>query len=94
MAEEFVRREEFDVLKRDVEKIRQEMSENSKTLANIDKKLDVITERLVNSDKIDELKISPLESRITKLENGISWLWKLCATIIITGIISAIITFK
>lgn len=27
MAEEFVRREEFDVLKRDVEKIRQEMSE-------------------------------------------------------------------
>lgn len=94
MAEEFVERKEFNDLKNEVNKIREDMVETAKTLSSIDKKIDVITERLVNSDKIDELKLSPLEKRLTKLEDNNSWLWKLCATAIITGIISAVISFK
>lgn len=94
MAEEYVKREEFDILKKDVEKIKDEMTENAKVLAQMDKKLDVINEKLGTADEITLLKISPIEDRVTKLENGINWLWKLCATIIITGIIGAVISFK
>ena len=94
MAEDYVKREEFENLKKDVEKIKDDMAENTKTLNNIDKKIDVITERLTNADKIDDLKLNPLDARVTKLENGISWLWRLCAGAIITGVISAIISFK
>lgn len=83
MAEEFVKREEFNSLKNDVERIKEEMSENAKTLQSIDKKIDVITERLVSSDKIDELKITPLEKRLTKLEDNQSWLWKAFGTALI-----------
>ena len=32
--------------------------------------------------------------RLQKLEDNQGWLWKLCASIIITGIIGAIITFN
>lgn len=92
--EEFVRKEDFNNLKQEVEKIKVDIIENTKTLQSIDKKIDVITERLISSDKIDELKLNPIEKRLSKLEDNNSWLWKLCATAIITGIISAIISFK
>lgn len=76
MSEEFVKKEEFNNLKQEVEKIKDEISDNTKTLNLMDKKLDVITERLVSSDKIDELKINPLEKRLANVENNQSWLWK------------------
>lgn len=94
MGDEYVKKEEFNILKNDVDKIKEGMSENVKALHSIETKIDVITERLVNSTKIDDLKIDPLEKRVTKLENGISWLWRLCATIVITGAVGAVITFK
>ena len=46
------------------------MVESSKTLHSIETKIDVISERLVNSDKIDELKINPIEKRVSKLEEN------------------------
>ena len=76
MAEEFVERKEFNDLKNEVNKIREDMVETAKTLSSIDKKIDVITERLVNSDKIDELKLNPIEKRVSKLEDNLGWLWK------------------
>lgn len=76
MAEEYVKREEFDILKKDVEKIKDEMTENAKTLQSIDKKIDVITERLINADKIDDLKLNPIEKRVSKLEDNLSWVWR------------------
>lgn len=76
MAEEFVKQEEFNMVKKDVEKIKEDMRENAKTLATIDKKLDVITERLTSADKIDDLKLTPMEKRISKLEDNQSWLWR------------------
>lgn len=79
MAEEFVKKEEFIDLKNEVNKIREDMVESAKTLQGIDKKLDVISERLVNSDKIDELKLNPLEKRVTKLEDSNTWLWRTLA---------------
>lgn len=90
MGEEFVKREEFNNLKNDVERIKEEMSENAKTLQSIDKKIDIITERLVSSDKIDELKISPLEKRLTKLEDNQGWLWKAFGTALIGVLVKVV----
>ena len=94
MSEEFVNRTEFNQLKDEVNEIKQEMAESSKILQAIERKIDVINEKLNTTGEINLLKINPIETRVSKLENGISWLWKLCAGAVITGVISAIFTFK
>ena len=94
MSEEFVSRNEFNNLKNEVQELKEEVTEYRSLLQQIDKKIDVIGEKIANGEKIDELKIQPIEKRIQKLEDNQGWLWKLCASIIITGIIGAVITFK
>ena len=94
MSEEYISRNEFNGLKQEVQELKEEVSEYKGILTQIDKKIDVIGEKIVNGEKIDELKIQPIEKRLQKLEDNQGWLWKLCASIIITGIIGAIITFK
>ena len=94
MSEEFVSRDEFNGLKQEVQELKVEFNESKNILTMIDKKIDVIGEKIANGEKIDELKIQPIEKRLQKLEDNQGWLWKLCASIIITGIIGAIITFK
>ena len=94
MQEEFVSRNEFNNLKNEVQELKEEVTEYRSLLQQIDKKIDVIGEKIANGEKIDELKIQPIEKRLQKLEDNQGWLWKLCASIIITGIIGAVITFK
>ena len=94
MSEEYISRNEFNGLKQEVQELKEEVSEYKGILTQIDKKIDVIGEKIANGEKIDELKIQPIEKRVQKLEENQGWLWKLCASIIITGIIGAIITFK
>ena len=94
MPGEFVSRNEFNNLKNEVQELKEEVTEYRSLLQQIDKKIDVIGEKIANGEKIDELKIQPIEKRLQKLEDNQGWLWKLCASIIITGIIGAIITFK
>lgn len=74
--EEFVKREEFENLKEKVSKMEEELTESNKLLQSIDKKIDIISEKIVSSDKIDELKYKPLESKVTKVEANQEWLWK------------------
>ena len=76
MTEEFVNRVEFDSLKEDVNKLKRENEQSSKLLLEIDKKIDIINEKIITADKIDELKFSPIEKRIRTLEENQSWLWK------------------
>lgn len=94
MPENFVSRNEFNSLKQEVQELKEEINEYKQLLTQIDKKCDVITEKIANGEKMDELKLQSFEKRITKLEENQSWLWKLCASIIITGIIGAVISFK
>ena len=94
MSEEYVSRNEFNGLKQEVQELKIEVNEYKSILTQIDKKIDVIGEKIANGEKIDELKIQPIEKRIQKLEDNQGWLWKLCASIIITGIIGAVVTFK
>lgn len=74
MAEEFVSRNEFNSLKEEVQELKVEMNENKSLLTTIDKKIDVITERISNGDKIDELKLKPINRRIDDLEDSHKWL--------------------
>lgn len=76
MSEEFVNRIEFNMLKDEVESIKSEMADNSKLLHTIDKKIDVISSKIENSDKMDDLKLQPIDKRVKKLEDGQDWLWK------------------
>lgn len=88
--ENYVNRVEFDALKDEVREIKEEMSINSRLLQTIDKKIDVINEKIITSDKIDDLKYAPIEKRVKKLEDGSEWLKRtLGATII--GIVIKII---
>lgn len=74
MSESFVSREEFNSLKQEVQSLKTEIDENKKLLVAIDKKIDVITERISNADKIDELKLKPLNKRVSDLEESHKWL--------------------
>lgn len=76
MPEEFVNKMEFNMLKEEVNKIKKETEESSKLLLEIDKKIDIINEKIITADKIDDLKFNPMEKRLKKLEDDQSWLWK------------------
>ena len=74
MAEEFVSRKEFDILKDEVNAIKKDLDESQKLLQIIDKKIDVISEKMLSNDKIEDLKLQPLDNRVTKLEENQTWL--------------------
>lgn len=79
----FVSREEFNGLKQEVQGLKIEMNENKSLLQQIDKKIDVISERIANGDKIDELKLKPLNDRVEKLESSHVWLQRTVGATII-----------
>lgn len=91
MAEEYVGRAEFNQLKEEVNEIKQEMSESSKLLQAIDKKIDVIDAKIVTADKIDDLKLTPLEKRVDTLEESQKWLRRAIVGGIISIVIGAIV---
>lgn len=89
MSEEFVGRNEFDQLKEKVDKLEKTMENSENLLREIDKKVDVISEKILNSDQKEELKLQPINTRLTKVEDNQSWLWKT----VIGSIIAIIIKF-
>lgn len=90
MSDEFVNRQEFESLKEEVRELKEEVSEYKQLLQQIDKKCDVITERISNANKIDELKLEPLTMRVQKLEDNLNWLAKTVAGAIIAFVIKVI----
>ena len=91
MSEEFVGRKEFEALKEEVNEIKNSMSESSKLLQEIDKKIDVISEKLANSDKVEALKFSPIEQRIEALEESQKWLRRTIIGEIIAVVMAGIV---
>lgn len=90
MEQNFVDRKEFEKLEKKVYDIEETMNNNFELLTKIDKKVDLISERIVSADKIEELKLEPLNERIKKVEDNQSWLWKTSGATIL-GIIIKII---
>ena len=72
MEKKEVSREEFDALVEKVNKLEKITDDQTLLLQEIDKKLDVITEKLNSSKTIEELKIKPIEEKVNKIlnENG------------------------
>lgn len=90
MSEDFVSRNEFNSLKAEVQELKEEVGEYRGLLQTIDKKIDVIGEKINNGEKMDQLKLQPLEKRVTKLEENNSWLAKTLAATIISIVIKII----
>lgn len=89
--EEFVTKTEFNNLKEEVKSIKQDLDDSQKLLIEIDKKIDVISEKIISNNKIEDLKLTPLEKRVTKLEDSQLWLRRTIAGSIIAIVFEAIV---
>lgn len=87
--DEFVSRNEFNQLREKVDKLEQTMENSENLLREIDKKVSIISEKILSSDEKEELKLQPIYSRLDKVEENQSWLWKT----VIGSIIAIIIKF-
>lgn len=94
MEKKEVSREEFDALVEKVNKLEKITDDQTLLLQEIDKKLDVITEKLNSSKTIEELKIKPIEEKVNKIEDNNRWLWRTIVGAIIGILINGIITIK
>ena len=74
MDKEFVTRVEFETLAKEVTELKNNMSEIEKLFRTIDKKIDVIAEKINSTENVTELKIKPLEQRVSNLEDSQKWL--------------------
>jgi chromosome segregation ATPase len=88
--EAYVERQEFETLKKDVEALKIKMDKNADFLHELDKKLDVIIEKIGNNEKNEEIKLEPINTkinnqneRIEKIESALTWLWRAIGTTII-----------
>lgn len=87
MEQNLVTREEFEKLEQKVDRIELSQAENVKILQAIDKKVDVITEKIVSANQIEDLKLEPLDKRVTELEDNKKWLWRTIAgALILNGL--------
>ena len=101
MSEDFVSRDEFNGLKQEVQELKEEFNESKNILTMIDKKIDVITERLENTTKVSDLqnenietritsKLEPMQKEIDEIKDSRKWLWRTIGAVII-GIVIKII---
>lgn len=87
MEQNLVTREEFEKLEKKVDRIEALQTEYVKILQAIDKKVDVITEKVTTSDRIEDLKLEPIDKRVTELEENKKWLWRTIAgALILNGL--------
>jgi predicted nucleic acid-binding Zn-ribbon protein len=73
MNENFVTKAEFEDLKKQVDKLESNMSEIEHLFQAIDKKIDVISEKINSGTNVTDLKIKPIEKRVFDLEESHKW---------------------
>lgn len=76
MTENYVGKEEFNILVKRVDKMEEQNEKNEKLLQEVDKKVSVILEKITNASATEDLKLSPIEKRINELEDSKKWLWR------------------
>lgn len=91
MSENYVTREEFENLKEEVKEMKQCYTQNSHILQDIDKKVDVINQKILTAEKMDNLRLEPLEQRVNKIEEGTIWLRRTFLGQIAAIIVSAVL---
>lgn len=90
MDKEYITRSEFDALKIEVAELKDNMNEIQKLFQAIDKKIDVIAEKINSGESVTDLKIKPLETRVFNLEDNQKWLIRAIVVEVI-GIVCAFI---
>ncbi len=91
MEKDFVNRAEFEQLKKEVNDIKQELAESSRLLIEIDKKIDIIDGKVITADKIEDLKLTPLEKRVSSLEDIVKWIRRTIFAGLITTITGVVV---
>lgn len=94
---EFVSREEFENLKSEVAEMKDDLSKSSELLKNIDKRTDIILEKLDNFSTVYNMRIEPLKKDISKntedikeIKSNNQWLWRTSLGIILSIVIKII----
>ena len=90
MNEEYITKEEFRELKKEVDDLKNNMHEIEKLFQAIDKKIDVISEKILNNDDKTSLKLEPLNKRVTDLEDSQKWIIRAIIVEVI-GIVATVI---
>ena len=94
MDKKEVSREEFEALKEKVNNLEKTTDLQTGLLQEIDKKIDVINEKVSNSAEIGDLKIKPIEEKVNNIQDSNKWLWRTIGGAIIAILIDGIITIK
>ena len=76
MAENYVGKEEFNILVKRVDKMELQSEKNEELLREVDKKVSTILTKIEASNKIEDLKLEPLQKRVNDLEDSKKWLWR------------------
>lgn len=92
--EKNVSREEFEALKEKVNALEKTTDVQTGLLQEIDKKIDVINEKVSNSAEIGDLKIKPIEEKVNNIQDNNKWLWRTMVGAIIGLLIEAVFTIK
>lgn len=94
---EYVEKAEFNQWKEEVKELKQELGENKPILHEIERKVDIINEKVTTSDKIEELKLKPLyqqidvqKKEIDELKDNQKWLRRTILSSVIVMIFEAI----
>lgn len=90
MDETFVSRKEFEKLEQKVDNLENAMNQNVSILTEIDKKVDLINAKITTSDTIEDLKLQPINKRVSSIEDGQKWLWRTIGSTLI-GIVIKIV---
>lgn len=90
MSNEVVSRKEFEKLEQKVNELEDTMVKNSSLLNQIDKKVDGILIKLEDGNKINNLTLQPINTRVSKLEENQTWLWRTSGAAIIGIVIKLI----
>lgn len=90
MEKEYITRSEFIALKEEVAELKDNMNEIQKLFQAIDKKIDVIAEKINSGESVTDLKIKPLEKRIFDVEDSIKWITRIIIGLIVTAVCTII----
>lgn len=94
MENDYVSRTEFNAFKQEykqeLKEIQKDREESQKLLQDIDKKVDIITTKVSDGDKIASLKLQPLEKRVDAIEDSQKWLRRTILGSVIAMVFEAI----
>ena len=76
MSENYVGKGEFNILVKRVDKMEATMENSERLLQQIERKIDVISEKIINADKQEQLKLAPMEEKLNEVKDNQKWLWR------------------